>query len=280
VEAFLNDLACRRRVAASTQNQALCAIVFLYRQVLADELGENHLGRFAAERARRPARVPTVLSANQVAQLLDAMTPGSMHRTMTQLLYGGGLRLMECCTLRLRDVDFDRRQIVVRGGKSDKDRVVMLPARCIGELAEQSRQVRRLHETDVRRGGGYVPLPTPLLHKAPYARQDWRWQFLFPSTVMRRDDQARGFRWHTDPSKLDAEIRRATRSANVAKRVTAHTLRHSFATHLLEQGYDVRQVQTLLGHQSLQTTMIYTHVTNRPAVAVTSPLDRLAISPT
>ena len=151
----------------------------------------------------------------------------------------------------------------------------MLPARCLAALTEQSRRVRHLHEMDLRRGGGHVPLPEPLLHKAPYAQCDWRWQFLFPSTVLRRDQEGRGFRWHTDPSKLDAAIRCAAIDAGVAKRVTAHTFRHSFATHLLEQGWDVRQVQTLLGHRSLQTTMIYAHVMNRPAIAVTSPIDRL-----
>jgi integrase len=203
------------------------------------------------------------------------MEPGSTRRLMVELLYGAGLRLMECCTLRVRDVDFDRGQIVVRGGKGDKDRSVMLPARCVGALAEQSRRVRHLHERDRARGGGYVPLPASLAHKAPYAARDVRWQFLFPSAVLRRDAHGCGLRWHGDPGKLDAEIRGAARRAGVDKRVTAHTFRHSFATHLLEQGWDVRQVQSLLGHSNLQTTMVYTHVMNKPAFAVTSPLDRL-----
>ncbi|MGB7157840.1 MAG: integron integrase [Tepidisphaeraceae bacterium] len=279
VERYLTFLARDRRVSASTQNQATCAIVFLYKQVLGDELGSEHLGRFEAERARRPARVPTVLSVAEVRCILDALPDGSMHRLMVELLYGAGLRLTECCTLRVRDVDFDRRQIVVRGGKGDKDRLVMLPSRCVAPLAEQVRRDRHQHDRDVRRGGGYVPLPDPLLHKAPYAQVDWRWQYVFPSTILRRDGQGRGFRWHTDPSRLDWAIRRATKAAHVSKRVTAHTFRHSFATHLLEQGWDVRQVQSLLGHASLETTMIYTHVMNRPAVAVTSPLDRLGAGP-
>ncbi|HEY7087698.1 MAG TPA: integron integrase [Tepidisphaeraceae bacterium] len=276
IEKFLTYLARDRRVSASTQNQALCAIVFLYKQVLTQELGADHLGRFEAERARRPTRVPTVLSPTEVQRILDAMPGGSMRRVMVQLLYGSGLRLMECCTLRVRDADFDRQQIIVRGGKGDKDRVVMLPRQCAGALAEQIRRVRHQHECDVRRGGGFVPLPDALANKVAYAEQDWRWQYVFPSTILRRDQQGRGFRWHSDPGRLDWAIRQATKTARLSKRVTAHTFRHSFATHLLEQGWDIRQVQTLLGHCKLETTMVYTHVMNQPAIAVHSPLDRLA----
>lgn len=275
VERYLTHLARDRRVSASTQNQALCAIIFLYKHVLGDQLGEDHLGRFEAERARRPARVPTVLSVGEVQRILDVMPPNSMRLLMVQLLYGTGLRLMECCTLRVRDVDFDRAQIIVRGGKGDKDRVVMLPARCIAPLAEQTRRVRKQHEIDVRRGAGFVPLPDSLSNKAPYAQRDWRWQYLFASTVVRRDENGRGIRWHSDPSRLDWAIRQAAREAGSSKRVSAHTFRHSFATHLLEQGWDVRQVQQLLGHSSLETTMIYTHVMTKPSIAVVSPLDRI-----
>jgi integron integrase len=249
--------------------------VFLYKHVLADELGGDHLGRFAAERARRPVRVPTVLSPAEVRAVLEALAAGSVHRLMVELLYGAGLRLAECCSLRVRDIDFDRAQIVVRGGKGDKDRVVMLPARSAAALAEQVRRVRHRHDRDVRRGGGHVPLPDPLANKVPYAETDWRWQYVFPSAVMRRDGDGRGFRWHADPSRLDRAIRRASRDARLPKRVTAHTFRHSFATHLPEQGWHVRQVQALLGHRKLETTMVYTHLACRPAAAVTSPLDRL-----
>jgi integron integrase len=277
VESFLTHLAARKRVSASTQNQALCAIVFLYKHVLAGEVPEEHLGRFEAERARRPSRVPTVLSTDEVARILHAIDPGSMRRLMVELLYGAGLRLMECCTLRIRDIDFDRRQIIVRGGKGDRDRIVMLPTHCIGALAAQARRVHEIHRRDSARRGGYVPLPPTLAHKVPYSARDDRWQFVFPSVILRRDREGRGCRWHTDASALDREIRDAARRAGISKRVTAHTFRHSFATHLLEQGWDIRQVQSLLGHAHLETTMIYTHVMNKPAIAVTSPLDRLAV---
>lgn len=279
VEAYLTHLARDRRISASTQNQALCAIVFLYNQVLIDELGPEHLGRFHAQRASRPIRVPTVLSSGEVERLIDAVEPGSLHRLMVEILYGTGMRLMECCMLRVRDLDFDRSQIVIRSGKGDKDRIVMLPGRCAGSLAEQVRRVRHRHEMDLSRGGGHVPLPDAIANKCEYAQQDWRWQFVFPSVILRRDEHGRGLRWHTDPSKLDRTIKRAAQRAELAKRVSAHTLRHSFATHLLETGYDVRQVQALLGHASLTTTMIYTHVMNKPATAVRSPLDRLHAAP-
>ncbi len=276
VEAFLTHLARDRRLSASAQNQATCAIVFPYRQVLVEELGQDHLGRFEAERSRRPVRVPTVLSREEAGRIIAALPPRSLHKLMVELLYGAGLRLNECCQLRLRDLDFDRGQIVVRGGKGDKDRLVMMPQAVRTGLLEQARLVRLRHQRDLRVDGGYVPLPDPLAHKTPYAARDWRWQFLFPSRVMRRDSRRRGFRWYSNPKWLDASIRRAALAAGVSKRVTAHTFRHSFATHVLEAGYDIRQVQTLLGHARLETTMIYTHVTNRPALAVASPLDRLA----
>jgi integron integrase len=276
VEAFLTHLARDRRLSASSQNQAMCAIVFLYKQVLADELPADHLGRFAFERSARRERVPTVLGTAEVMQVIDAMREGSMQRLMVELLYGTGLRVAECCTLRLRDLDFDRGQIIVRGGKGDKDRVVMLPVSLRERLVEQCQRVRQRHARDMRRDGGYVPLPDVLEHKCPYAARDWRWQFVFPSALLRRDEQGRGFRWRANASVLSHGIREAARRARVAKRVTPHTFRHSFATHLLEAGYDVRQVQTLLGHERLETTMRYTHVMNRPAVAVVSPLVRVS----
>lgn len=270
-------------MAASSQNQATNAIVFLYRQVLADELPEDHLGKFVAERSGRPVHVPTVLSVDQTVAVIDGSAEGSVHQLMMRLLYGTGMRVGECCTLRLRDVDFDRGQIIVRSAKGAKDRIVMLPVSLRGELAEQCRKARWRHERDLKKGGGWVQLnlsedgPAELEHKVPYAERDWRWQFLFPSASLQRDEAGHGYRWHVHPGVLGRAVRNAARRAGVSKRVSPHTFRHSFATHLLEAGYDVRQVQTLLGHERLETTMIYTHVMNKPAIAVTSPLDRLAM---
>jgi integron integrase len=275
VEKYLTHLARDRRLSASSQNQALCAIVFLYNQVLADELPKDHLGKFAAERSKRPARLPTVLSTDEVTRVVEAIAEGSMHRLMVELLYGTGMRVMECCTLRVRDIDFDRSQIIVRSGKGDKDRVVMLPSVLRGRLSERCRRVRAQHERDLGKGGGHVPVPDVVANKVKYAPTDWRWQFVFFSPMMHHDESGRGYRWHAHPGVLSRTVKQAAARAGVSKRVTPHTFRHSFATHLLEAGYDIRQVQTLLGHELLQTTMIYTHVMNKPAVAVTSPLDRL-----
>lgn len=274
VEAFLTYLATDRRLSASSQNQAVCAIVFLYKHVLINEVGPEHLGRFSAIRAARPQRVPTVLSVAEVSRLVEAIRQ-PVARLMAELAYGTGMRVSEVCHLRVRDVDFDRGQIVVRAGKGDKDRFVMLPEAARGRLAEQVRRVRSRHARDVAQGGGYVPVSEAESHKVPYAARDWRWQFVFPSVLLRRDDAGRGWRWHTDPAAFGRKVTSAARVAGIAKRVSPHTLRHSFATHLLESGYDVRQVQALLGHVSLGTTMIYTHVMARPHVAVTSPLDRI-----
>jgi integron integrase len=280
---FLTHLARDRHLSASSQNQAANAISFLYKHVLADELPPDHLGRFAGERSKRPRRVPTVLSTDEARRILDEVPADSPRGLMVRLLYGTGLRVMECCTLRVRDLDFDRGQVIVRSGPvrlrsgRDKDRIVMLPVVLRAGLVEHLRARRHRHERDLAKGGGFVPLPPVLAHKVPYAEDDWRWQFVFPSKAMVRDEAGRGVRHHAAPGVLDRIIREATVRAGVAKRVTCHTFRHSFATHLLEAGYDVRQVQTLLGHAKLETTMLYTHVMNRPAVAVASPLDRLGV---
>jgi integrase len=200
-----------------------------------------------------------------------------MSRLMVELLYGTGLRVSECCTLRVRDIDLGRAQIIIRAGKGDKDRCVMLPARLHERLSAQVQSVESQWRRDVARGGGYAPVPEALVHKRPRAGWELPFQFVFPSAVMRRDEAGRGTRWHVHPGTLDRIVYAAARRAGLGKRVTCHTFRHSFATHLLEAGYDVRQVQTLLGHASLKTTMIYTHVMNKPAVAVRSPLDRLGV---
>jgi integron integrase len=278
VEAFLNDLVMRRRLAASSQNQALNALAFLYKHVLDDVIPQDHLGKFLLQRSRRAARLPTALSAGEVRRVIEAIPPTRIYRLMVELLYGTGMRVSELCGLRVRDIDLGRAQIIVRAGKGDKDRVVMLPS-CLGDrLGEQLAVVGRRWRSDVAHGGGYAPVPDSLEHKRPRAGTELPWQFVFPSTVMRRDDAGYGTRWHADSSALDRAICNAARRAGVAKRVTCHAFRHSFATHVLEAGYDIRQVQSLLGHASLKTTMVYTHVMNRAATAVRGPLDALEAS--
>ena len=275
VAAFLTHLAADRRLSASSQNQALNAVLFVYRDVLSDELGPEHLGPIHALRSDRPVRVPTVLSQAEVRRLIDAMRPDSMHRVMTELLYGCGLRLGECCTLRVRDLDFDRAQIIVREAKGDKDRLVMLPRTLAPDLRRWVARALERHAKDVAVGGGYAPVSDAVAHKIPSAARDAAWQFVFASRVVRYDAAGRGCRWQTDKAALDRAIRAAARRAGLTKRVSAHAPRHSFATHLLEAGYDIRQAQQLLGHSRVTTTMIYTHIMTRPAVAVASPLDRL-----
>lgn len=277
VEAFLNHLVGERHVAASTQNQALNALVFLYKHVSEDAIAPAHLGKFELLRSSRPPRLPTVLSTDEVARLLGVVPAGRISRLMMELLYGTGLRVGECCQLRVRDIDLGRAQIIVRAGKGDKDRLVMLPERLRNQLGAQVRRVEVMWRRDVKRGGGYVPVPDSVRHKRPRAGSELPFQFVFPSAVMRRDASGHGTRWHMAPASLERVVYSAARRAGIGKRVTCHTFRHSFATHLLEAGYDVRQVQTLLGHASLKTTMIYVHVMNKPSIAVTSPLDRLAV---
>jgi len=269
VESFLTDLAVRRHVAASTQNQALNALVFLFRDVIKRELGE-----FDAVRAKRPIRLPTVLSQDEVQRVLAAGGPEGMHGLMTRLLYGSGLRLMECCTLRVMDADLERGQIVVRAGKGNKDRVTMLPVSLRTPISTQIEHVTQQHEADLREGRGSVQVPVSVEHKRPSAPKELGWQFLFPSRRCVRDEETgRWQRWYVHPSTLARAVKRAASEAGIAKRVTCHTFRHSFATHLLEAGYDIRTVQELLGHKNVQTTMIYTHVMQQPGVGVISPLD-------
>lgn len=270
VSAFLEHLAVRRKVAASTQHQALNALVFLYDKVL-----ERPLGKCAPfTRAKRPQRVPTVLSRDEISHLLGAMQ--GQHALMAQLLYGSGLRLMECVRLRVLDVDFSYGQITVRHGKGGKDRVVPLPV-CVREpLRAHLEQVHALHREDLGAGLGAVYLPEALARKYPNAAREWRWQYVFPATVVSTDprDGTRR-RHHLHETALQKAVRRASQSVGLTKRVTCHTLRHSFATHMLESGSDIRTVQELLGHADLKTTMIYTHVLGKGALAVGSPLDRL-----
>jgi integron integrase len=272
VEMFLTDLAVNGHVAASTQNQAFNALVFLYRDVLGVELP-----RVDAVRAKRPKRLPTVLSVEEVGQLLAAVEGGEgVFRIMTGLLYGAGLRREECCRLRVHDLDMRRNQIVVRHGKGGKDRVVMLPKSLRPELERHLNWRRDLHERDVTAGLARVALPDALARKFPKAAQELGWQFLFASRQRSRDPKTGDIgRHHVDPGSVARAVVQARRRANLHHRVGCHTLRHSFATHLVERGIDLRTIQVLLGHESLETTMIYTHVARKGPAGVTSPLDLL-----
>lgn len=272
VERFLTHLAVKNHVAASTQNQALSALLFLYKKVL-----ELDLPLVNAVRAKRPERLPTVLSVEEVRKVLQKL-PHDVNGLMVELLYGTGMRLMDCCRLRVKDVDFGRNQIVVRESKGNKDRVVPLPDRLMGRLREQVERVQRLHEQDLADGHGHVWLPTALAQKFPNAQRELAWQYLFPSQRLSQDPREQDGprrRHHVDESVLQKLVHRAAAESGVQKKISCHTFRHSFATHLLESGADIRTVQELLGHADVSTTMIYTHVLQRGASGVRSPLDRL-----
>jgi len=270
VTAFLNALATRGHVSSSTQNQALAALLFLYRGVLGIHLpwldGLVH--------AKTPARLPVVLTRDEVRAVLTRME--GEPRLMATLLYGCGLRLLECCRLRVKDVDFSRNQITVRRGKGDKDRATMLPISIKPELAAHLKRVYDQHERDLANGAGWVELPDALAKKLPSAGREWPWQWVFPATrhyVERETAQKR--RHHLHETVLQHAVRHAVLASGIPKRATCHTFRHSFATHLLEDGSDIRTVQELLGHKDVATTMIYTHVLNRGPAGVQSPADRL-----
>jgi integron integrase len=272
VERFLTHLAVQRRVSASTQNQALNAIVFLYRDVL-----KRDLGNFDAVRARRTRHAPTVLAQPEVQQLLAVLAELSKHEPyalMAQLLYGAGLRLMECCRLRVKDIDLERGQLTVRGGKGAKDRFVMLPAAARAGLVEQLAWRRSVHERDLARGFGRADMPDALERKFPGASHQLGWQFVFASSRLSRCPRTgRWGRHHVHEAGVQRAVTTAVRKLGWTKRATCHTLRHSFATHLLEMGQDIRTVQELLGHSDVRTTMIYTHVMQKAAARVRSPLD-------
>jgi integron integrase len=270
VTAFLSWLASERNVAAATQNQALSAVLFLYKHVLGQDLPWlAGLGR-----AQRPVRMPVVLTQGEVRRLLEPLEGAS--RLMVGLLYGAGLRQIECLSLRVKDLDFAYRQIVVRDGKGAKDRVTMLPGNLVQRLQAHLGRVRLLHRRDLAEGFGEVWLPFALARKYPRAACEWGWQFVFPSGARSADARSGSERrHHLHPDTLSRIVKQAAARAGIVKPVTCHTLRHSFATHLLEGGYDIRTVQELLGHADVSTTMIYTHVLNRGGRAVKSPLDRL-----
>ena len=268
ITAFLTHLARAGKVAASTQNQALSALLFLYREVLQQNIGWLD----QVERAKRPARLPVVLTKDEVRRLFAHLH--GTKRLMAGLLYGSGLRLMECVRLRVKDVDLGYLRVTVRDGKGGKDRITMLPVNAAKPLERHLQKVKAQHEQDLDDGFGSVYLPDALERKYPNAAREWMWQYVFPSSRLSIDARS-GVRrrHHVEESSLQLGVKRAVRASGIQKPATCHTLRHSFATHLLENGYDIRTVQELLGHKDVSTTMIYTHVLNRPGIGVRSPLD-------
>ncbi len=268
IEDFLTHLAVDLKVALSTQNQAFNALLFLYRQVLKIELKES----INAVRAKKPQKLPTVLTKSEASKVIAAMD--NVYSLMATLMYGSGLRLMECLRLRVKDVDFAGDQIMVRDGKGFKDRVTVLPKTIVPALTAHLEKVKMIHDKDLKDGSGSVYLPNALERKYKNAAREWGWQYVFPSKNVSKDPRSGVFRrHHMHESTIHKAVKKATRLAGISKPVSCHTFRHSFATHLLEAGYDIRSVQELMGHSDVATTMIYTHVLNRPGVTVKSPAD-------
>lgn len=269
LERYLNHLVAVRRVSASTQSQALNALVFLYREVLELDLGWIE----KLERAKRNRPLPVVLTVEEVRRVFQSLD--GLPRLMAELVYGTGLRVMECVSLRVLDIDFGMKRIVVRSGKGGKDRVTLLPENLAEPLQQHLLKRASQHQDERLRGRGFAPLPHALARKYPNAAQTFKWQYVFPSTVEQQDPATqRIVRWHMSPSTLQRSFREAVIKAKIHKHATVHTLRHCFATHLLRRGCDIRTIQTLMGHSSLETTMIYTHVLGT-TTAVKSPLDEL-----
>ncbi len=268
IRQYLSHLATEGQVSASTQNQALSALLFLYREALGIELPFID----GIERAKRPVRVPVVLTREEANEILSQLS--GVYHLMACLLYGSGLRVMECVRLRVKDVDFGYKQITVRDGKGEKDRRTVLPISLIEPLRRQLTRTRLLHEEDLQRGYGKVYLPYALERKYLHAAAEWAWQWVFPAHKISNDPLShQSRRHHTSEDMLQSEVKRAVKRAGIAKRVSCHSFRHSFATHMLEEGYDIRTIQELLGHRDVHTTMIYTHVLNRGGRGVQSPLD-------
>ena len=268
VRMYLEYLAIQRSVAVATQKQALNAIAFLFNKVWVTPLGD--IGTFTG--AKRPKKLPVVLSKEEVRRVLEQL--GEKHALMAGILYGSGLRLMECVTLRIQDVDFEYNQLVIRNAKGFKDRIVPLPRKYRDQLKSQIEFVTEQHKLDLQNGYGEVYLPHALARKYPSAPKELRWQYLFPSTRIGADPRTGALRrHHLHETSLQKGIRKAVKKSGIMKRATSHSFRHSFATHLLEAGYDIRTVQELLGHSDVSTTMIYTHVMNTPGMAVQSPAD-------
>ena len=271
INAFLTHLAIKEKVTASTQTQALSAILFLYRHVIRREVGD--LGEVI--RARKPKRLPVVMTRDEVKVVLGQLAGDKW--LMAGLMYGAGLRLMECLRLRVQDVDFSANQVTIRDGKGGKDRVTMLPQVVKGPLQQHLKHVRAIHERDLAEGYGRVHMPNALARKYPNAAADWRWQWVFPQErrwVDRRTGEQG--RHHVHHTIVGRAVKEAVRKADLTKRAGCHTFRHSFATHLIEDGYDIRTVQELMGHKDVRTTMVYTHVLNRGGRGVTSPADTLS----
>ena len=270
INAFLTHLAVKEKVSASTQNQALSALLFLYRHVLERKIGD--LGEVI--RARKPKRLPVVMTREEVKEVLVLLTGDKL--LMASLMYGAGLRLMECLRLRIQDIDFSRNEIHVRDGKGAKDRITMLPESLKAPLREHLKKVKALHEKDLADGWGRVLLPGALDRKYPNAPKEWRWQWVFPQENRWKNSRTgEQGRHHVHETIVQKAVTNAVRKSGLTKRATCHTFRHSFATHLLEGGYDIRTVQELLGHKDVKTTMIYTHVLNRGGKGVKSPVDDL-----
>lgn len=271
VSQFLSHLAEKEKVAASTQNQALCAVIFLYRHVLRVEIGWID----EVQRAKRSRKVPVVFTKEEVKAILSRLD--GKKWLMGNLLYGSGLRLMECLRLRVKDIDFGYQQITVRDAKGHKDRVTVLPSSLKDPLTKHLEKVKTIHEQDLRHGFGSVYLPHALHKKYPNAEREWVWQYVFPADKISTDPRSGAKRkHHVFESQLQKAVKAAIRSANITKNGSCHTFRHSFATHLLEDGYDIRTVQELLGHRDVKTTMVYTHVLRQGGRGVLSPLDRLS----
>jgi integron integrase len=270
INAFLSHLATEERVSASTQNQALAALLFLYRTVLGGDVGNLE----GVIRARKRQRLPVVLTVGEVRAVLHHLD--GAEALVAQLLYGGGLRLMEALRLRIKDVDLEQRCITVRCGKGDKDRRTVLPSSLVDPLKQHVNEVQHQHQNDLSAGWGAVELPHALERKYRNAAKEWGWQWLFPQGRRWRDPRQNiEGRHHLDPSLVQRAVRAAVQAAGISKPATCHTFRHSFATHLLEQGADIRTIQELLGHSDVKTTMIYTHVLNRGPSGVRSPADLL-----
>ena len=270
VEEFLRYLAVEGNVAASTQNQALSALLFLYNEVLTKPIDWVDVTW-----AKKPTRLPVVLTRDEVKLVLNKLS--GVPLLIVQLLYGGGLRLTECLRLRVKDIDFGQKLVVVRDGKGQKDRTTTLPDSIVLSLQNHLKKVREKHYDDLESGYGRVPLPTALNRKYPNAEREWIWQFVFPSKTLSknpRSDDGTLYRYHLHESTVQRAVKQAAKKTNISKRISPHTFRHSFATHLLEAGYDIRTIQELLGHSDVKTTMIYTHVAQRGVLGVRSPLDQ------